>query len=73
VAELLKEARAGFIRKGGADTFDLTMTMVVGSSPAIVSFVIKYEEALKEFVLVAWHNPTVVEIINAIVQNCPGF
>ncbi len=66
VAELLKEARAGFIRKGGANAFDLASTMVI-------SFVIKYEGELKDFVLAAWHNPTVVEIINAIVRNCPGF
>jgi hypothetical protein len=70
VAEVLKGALTGFIRKAGADAYDLAKVMAV---PAIISFVINNAEALKEFALVAWHNPTVVEIINAIVRNCIGF
>ncbi|PNE11559.1 MAG: hypothetical protein CR217_08095 [Beijerinckiaceae bacterium] len=37
--------------------------------PAIVSFVAKNADALKEFVTTAWHNPTLVEIIDWMVRT----
>jgi hypothetical protein len=37
--------------------------------PAIVSFVTRYADALKEFVTAAWHNPALVEIIDRIVRT----
>ena len=39
--------------------------------PAIVSFVTRHADALKEFVITEWHNPTLVEIIDFIVRAWP--
>lgn len=39
----------------------------------ITSFVVSNADALKAFVEANWHNPTLIEIIDAIVRNCPGF
>jgi hypothetical protein len=64
-----KEYRAGFYRQAGAAAFNL----VAGSAicAGIIAFVVRYADALKGFVTAAWHNPTLVEIIDFIVRVCP--
>jgi hypothetical protein len=37
--------------------------------PAIVSFVARNADALKEFVIAEWHNPALVEIIDRIART----
>jgi hypothetical protein len=58
-----KESRAGLYRYGAV----AAAIAAYNNWPAIVSFVAKNADALKEFVTAAWHNPTLVEIIDRIV------
>ena len=69
-----KESRAGFYQAAGAATFTVTGPVgyaVYNNWPAIVSFVARNAEALKDLVIAAWHNPTLVEIVDLGVRSLP--
>jgi hypothetical protein len=69
----LEEIRAGAYRAAGAAVFTGVAGSVIVYRPEIVSFVVNNADALKAFVEANWHNPTLIEIINAIVRTRPGF
>jgi 8-oxo-dGTP pyrophosphatase MutT (NUDIX family) len=64
-----KEYRAGIYRAAGTATAGGIGYAAYNNWPAIVSFVAKNADALKEFVTTAWHNPTLVEIIDWVVRT----
>jgi hypothetical protein len=63
------EYRAGIYRAGGTATAGAIGYAVYNNWPAIVSFVARNADALKEFVTAAWHNPALVEIIERIART----
>jgi len=63
-----KEFRAGVYRAPGTAAFVGIAGATAVEWPRIVSFVAENAEALKAFVEAAWHNPTLVEIIDEIVR-----
>lgn len=64
-----KEYRAGIYRAGGTATAGGIGIAAYNNWPAIVSFVARNADALKEFVTSQWHNPTLVEIIDWVVRT----
>lgn len=46
--------------------------IVYAKWPEVISFVARYADELKEFVTAAWHNPTLVEIIDWIARSLIG-
>jgi hypothetical protein len=66
-----KGIREGAYRAAGAAILTGSATDIVGLtnfSGAIIQFVIRHAEALRAYVITAFQNPTLVEIINWIVR-----
>jgi hypothetical protein len=61
-----EKGRAGIYGAGGTGLY-----VAYNNWPAIVSFVSKNADALKEFATAAWHNPALVEIIDWIARTLP--
>ena len=68
-----KEYRGKFYGAAAAATASGIGYAAYNNWPAIVSFVVRHADALKEFVSTAWHDPTLVEIVNSIVRFSGGF
>jgi hypothetical protein len=66
-----KEGRAGVYRPAGPAAVVGAESIANAYGPAVLSFIAKYADVLKEFVAAAWHNPTLVEIIDWIVRGRP--
>jgi hypothetical protein len=64
-----KEYRAGIYRAGGTATAGGICYAAYNNWPAIVSFIAKNADTLKEFMTTAWQNPTLVEIIDWVVRT----
>jgi hypothetical protein len=64
-----KEYRAGIYRAGGTFTAGGIGYAAYNNWPAVVSFVARNADALKEFVIAEWRNPALVEIIDRIART----
>ncbi len=78
VVELLRRAysavrgEAAFVwEKGRAAAYGAGVVAAYNNSSAIISFIAQKADALKEFVTAAWHNPTLIEIIDRIIGRLP--
>jgi hypothetical protein len=63
-----KEYRAGIYRAAGTATAAGIGYAAYNNWPAITSFIAENADPLKSFVTAAWHNPTLIEIIDWIVR-----
>jgi hypothetical protein len=64
-----KEYRAAIYRAAGTATAGGIGFVAYDNWPALVSFVARNADALKEFATAAWQNPTLVEIIDWVVRT----
>jgi len=64
-----KEFRAGVYRAPGTAAFVGVAGAVAVEWPKIVSFVAENADALKAYAEAAWHNPTLVKVIDLVVRN----
>lgn len=69
----LKEIRVGVYHKAADAALMAGAGAVALYWPTLVSFVARNADALRAYVEANWHNPTLIEIISAIVRTCSGF
>jgi hypothetical protein len=68
VAFAWKEGHAGIYRAAGPAVALGAAGIAYAHGPAVAPFIAKNADALKQFVMTAWHNSTLVEIIDRIAH-----